>query len=531
MQIVERAIKSDMSECASDSPPVRVCSDPEEYADLIVENIANSCDWARAASALKRPRGRPRKNLPQPEAKRQRGRPPGSKNKPKPEKSEVKQDEQPVKEKRKHAPQTRPAPVAARNCFGAGDEGGEVTLPKGSGEGKVFAYMRRSAEDRRGRPLHAQEETIRAYVRECLEYKLLPSDVNGVREFFMDNGISGTTAPQDRPGMSKLIAAIQSIPRSHVVIYDPTRLARSVDVGTEIRRIFERAGATLHVAQSRMTVEGANQEMMFGINLHMAAAERTAVITRIRTAFKHHPDWDPRRSFGWKFTGRGEAPIPIPEEQETLAFIKELYQSKELLSTLEIAKRVQERTGGRRWRCKDADEVAQRNGTLAKWTGSEILFLARKHKWKWGGDALASTGAKVFTREDLKAEAEREIANGGDLETFLKAKAGYMCDGVKLNRAMLKNYFPEALPAWKREAITHAIPWVRSEKHSIDDIAALLNQEVPLPGGKRWPRQSAWRIYKLASECNEAEQRRISDMELRRRAGEIRSRGRNQEVQ
>ena len=130
-----------------------------------------------------------------------------------------------------------------------------------------------------------------------------------------------------------------------------------------------------------------------------------------------------------------------------------------------------------------------------KWTGTEITFLAKKHKWKWGGG---------LTIKDLEKEAEFAKREGKDLETFLKEKKGTRYDGIKINRAMLKKYFIEAQPKWKAIAIERVRVWIRQEKHSVDDIANMLKDEVSRPGKEGWPRQTVWRLIK---HCEDLEKR------------------------
>lgn len=43
---------------------------------------------------------------------------------------------------------------------------GKEFLPQGSGKGGVFAYLRRSAEDRSNHPLEVQIKTIQEYVKD-----------------------------------------------------------------------------------------------------------------------------------------------------------------------------------------------------------------------------------------------------------------------------------------------------------------------------------------------------------------------------
>ena len=395
---------------------------------------------------------------------------------------------------RPHAPHTR---MGATEVMGA-------EIPKGSGLGCVVAYLRRSSEDRTGRPLVAQIETIKQYVQDTLAYSLARTrkssetfedaidriaNVECVREYFMDNGISGTTPPENRPGLSgalKLLISLRSCGNpAHLVVYDATRLARSVAVGSIIKEKFlEQQGINLHLAQSRLLVEGRNADSIFNLGLQMASYERTSTITRLKSTFKYKKDWDPRKSFGWRFNGAGVTPTVVESEQVILGKLKAMYEEPGAKSATEIAKQIQSETGPRERR--DGGE-----GTV-DWTGTDVKFLARKHSWVWGGEN---------TIEDLRRDVSNCIRSGGNSEEFLKDNAGKKYNGAKLGKAAIRNYFPELQPEWKRQSLELVRVWIKQEKYSIDDISEMLQKAVNRPGG--WPRQSTWRVVQIAGEVND----------------------------
>jgi DNA invertase Pin-like site-specific DNA recombinase len=364
---------------------------------------------------------------------------------------------------------------------------GEEYLPAGSGEGGIFVYVRRSAEDRSGRPLSAQIATIREYIKEYSSSRF--SRIDSVRSYFGDNGVSGSLPAEKRDGLSALLKEVEEVTKAnpslkiHVIVYDATRMARSVGVGTALKEKFERWGVTLHLAQPRMVVEGANAELFFGLNLQMAASERVATITRVKNSFKYRPDWDPRKSYGWKFDGSGTVPEIMEEEQNHLKHMKTLYE-QEGKTVSEISKTLQLETGSRRSRRKGASDTE----TLA-WTGTDVSFLASKHKWKWGG-------GKTFG--DLEEAVDQARTLGETMEEFLERNSGLLVDGVKINRPMLKKVFVESQPEWRQRALARMQVWVKHEKFSVDELVDLLNENAPRPGGVKWARQTAWRVIKEA---------------------------------
>jgi len=404
---------------------------------------------------------------------------------------------------RAHAPHTRPARRGARTTFGAADDEPAPTGERycGTGRGRVLAYLRRSSEDGRGRPLEAQREAIWSYVEDCMAREALPGEVDGVRRFFDDNGFSGTCGIAERPGLRALLEELASLPRAHVVVFDATRLARSVGVGNAIKEQITLLGATLHLAHQRAKIGNPMMAMLFGLQLEMAAQERQSGIARTKSAFRAHLGWDPRKSFGWHFEGAGKEPTKIDEEQKILAEMRVLYEG-DALSVSEIARALQTKHGSRRQRSYRESSPTE-DSRLVEWSGADVAFLAGKHHWLWGKDSPRA--AELLRRKDLEAQTQEAVARGESLDDFLRARRSAVVDGVRINRAMLKRYFIDALPAWKRSALEKCVTWVSEQSYSIDDICIMLNEMAPRPGGKQWPRQTVWRMCKDAERIARAE--------------------------
>ena len=346
--------------------------------------------------------------------------------------------------------------------------------------------------------MKAQIETIQEYVRECSKRHF--GGNREIRFYAGDNGVSGSLDPERRDGLRTLLAEITRVLDSedlsresekikggiHVVAYDATRLARSVSVGTLLKERFEKMGVTLHLAQPRMLVEGANADLFFGLNLQLAANERVATIKRVKNSFEHRPDWDPRKSYGWKFEGAGKPPVKLSEEQATLEKIEKMFVV-DGLRVCEISKTVQQETGGRRVRRLGAEDHE-----MVPWTSTEISFLCKLHKWVWGG-------GNTFVDLEKITDSEKDADETLTMEDFLERHRGEIFNGVKINRAMLKRYFPDSRPPWITKAIERLRVWIRSEKYSVDDLVDLLNDQVPRGDSaksKTWPRQTAWRLVR-----------------------------------
>lgn len=368
-----------------------------------------------------------------------------------------------------------------------------------SGQGEIMVYMRRSFEDRDLRPFAAQAESIHAYIKDLMACEGLAP--HGVREYFVDDRVGGTRPIVKRPRLSALFEAVAGLEGAHIVVYDITRLARNAVSGVEVRDALAASRATLHLSRSRTSARGSSE--LARIFSDPLPPPQTS--PRVRSAYKRQPGWDPRKSFGWYFPGAGKAPIEVPEEQIILKYLKAKFENGDLVA--DIVRDMQAKFGNRRCRRYTAiseTTVADDECASAPWTTSEITFLTKKHKWVWG--RTSAEGAPKFpTRKELEVEARAQARLGVKLETFLAQRRRTYYDGVRINRAMLKLYFPEAIPDWKQTALAVCREEAISERCSIDSVCAALNARALRPGGKSWPRQTAWRFFKEALSAFEAD--------------------------
>ncbi len=396
---------------------------------------------------------------------------------------------------------------------GTGGDGSDY-LPEGSGDGGVFAYVRKSAEDRSNKPLDVQVKTINDYVREYHK-KLGCFRPTKVRCYYGDNGVSGSAEVSNRPGLQKMFNDINDLiltpkaPTVHVVVYDVTRLARSAAVGSAIKEELGKKGVTLHLAQQRMVVEGSMEDLIFGIGLHMAESERNATIMRVKQAFKHKDDWDPRKSYGWKFNGKGQTPEVIEEEQNVLQKIKELYEGGMLIK--EITEEL--RKMGKR-RCRKLGEEDK----LVDWNGTDVAFIIKKNKFKWPGTKFSDLRVLIKDFLDKQEEEDHENENEGEsssqpeknmLDIFQKIHKGLIVDGTKINKPLLRKVFVDERNMGEAQAHKRIKIWAKQGR-SNDDIVNLLNSELPRANGKQWARQTVWRRIKQVEDEIEFE-RKVSD--------------------
>ena len=375
---------------------------------------------------------------------------------------------------------------------GSGGDGREY-LPRGSNEGAIFAYVRRSAEDRSIRPLTTQIEVIEKYAQEMFKTEEA-STTPIITKYFGDNGVSGAIAPEKRDGLRALFEALDEASHKpcpngiHIIVYDASRIARNASVGTLIKDRIDRCGGVLHLAQNKMAVTTSTADLFFGLNLQMAASERAATISRIRTTLQTKKDWDPRKSFGWQFKGAGIKSDELPEEQVILTEIKNLYE-KEGKNIADITKEIQTKFGNRRCR-----QTKTQNENEVQWTQTDISFLSKKHNWVWGQENTL----KVLEKKCIDFSRE-----GKNTEEVFKILKGQYFDGSKVNRPVIRRFMGGAqLPEWKQCAINTVSTLIKNERFSNDDIVDVLNEKhkrPPLqPGGEEriWPRQTGWRFIK-----------------------------------
>jgi len=171
----------------------------------------------------------------------------------------------------------------------------------------VASYVRVSSEDqaRDGVSLAAQAEKVRLY---CELHSL------GMIQCVVDAGISAKTL--DRPGLSRVLALLDSGEAAGVVVYKLDRLTRSLaDWSSLIDRYFGRPGGpSLMSVSESIDTRSAGGRMVLNVMMTVAQWERETIIERTLAAVKFKQSRGERVSgripFGSDLAPDGRALVP-----------------------------------------------------------------------------------------------------------------------------------------------------------------------------------------------------------------------------
>lgn len=187
---------------------------------------------------------------------------------------------------------------------------------------RTVGYIRVSSEEqaREGVSLDAQRHRIRAYC-ECNDLDLV--------EIIEDAGISGKTISQ-RPGIQRVLAALEAKEAEAVVVLKLDRLSRSTRDVIELTERFERNGWQLHSISEKLDTSTAAGRFVLTILAALAQMEREQVGERTRVALSYKKLKGERLGttpLGYQTVEapNGEKELqPNAEEQQILKMIAEL---------------------------------------------------------------------------------------------------------------------------------------------------------------------------------------------------------------
>jgi DNA invertase Pin-like site-specific DNA recombinase len=201
--------------------------------------------------------------------------------------------------------QTRHLGLAFENCVVLKNQ--KTKKPKNQEE--RFAYLcvssdGQAGEDRDG--LKRQERAITAFAK-ARKYK--------VAQWFSNEGVSGTTHCNTRPGSSNLLAHLYGDGITVVLIESVDRLARDAEASLIAIGDFRPAGFQLIAASSGqdLTDPGTDQKLKTGLDVIIAEFVRGQLVQRFRSARQNARLTKP----GWR---GGRKPFGMdPDETETIA--------------------------------------------------------------------------------------------------------------------------------------------------------------------------------------------------------------------
>src|SRR5712692_4942156 len=174
---------------------------------------------------------------------------------------------------------------------------------------KALGYVRVST-DRQGISLEAQAEKIRAMAL-----------VQGTE--LMDTIVESESAKSlNRPGMAKLLAAVDKGKVQAVIIAKLDRLTRSVKDLCELLERFERRGVALISVAESLDTSSAAGRLVINIMMAVSQWEREAIGERTRDALGHKRRQRERVgniAFGYRLAPDGVHVEPDDAEQAAIA--------------------------------------------------------------------------------------------------------------------------------------------------------------------------------------------------------------------
>lgn len=138
----------------------------------------------------------------------------------------------------------------------------------------VIGMVRVSTEDQKlhGVSLAAQEERIRGY---CLAHEL------NLVEIVRDEGVSGTIAPEKRPGMRRALEMLRAGEASGLVVLRIDRLTRSLLDLLNLVNTIRKEGWALHSVSEHVDTSSPMGEFFLTIMGAVAQLERKMISTRV----------------------------------------------------------------------------------------------------------------------------------------------------------------------------------------------------------------------------------------------------------
>src|SRR5579864_2906890 len=217
---------------------------------------------------------------------------------------------------------------------------------------KAIGYVRVST-DKQGISLEAQAEKIKAMAL-----------VQGTE--LIDTIVESESAKSlNRPGMAKLLAAVDKGKVQAIIVAKLDRLTRSVKDLCELLERFERRGvALISVAESLDTGSAAGR-LVLNIMAAVSQWEREAIGERTRDALSHKRSRGERVgniAFGYRLGADGKHVEPDPGEQTVLEEIRRLRGSGVSLRRIAAAlnSRALKTRRGTAWRLEHVARICAR---------------------------------------------------------------------------------------------------------------------------------------------------------------------------
>jgi site-specific DNA recombinase len=219
---------------------------------------------------------------------------------------------------------------------------------------RAAGYVRVSTDEqaREGCSLENQEARIRHYA-ESQEWDLV--------EMYREEGFSGKTT--DRPQLQRLLEAVKARELDVVLVYRVDRLTRKQkDLWHLLEDVFEKHGVGFKSVVEPFDTTTAQGKAFLGMLAVFAQLERDTIAERTKDALANkiaNGENVGAPAYGYRVED-GKL-VPVAEEQEVLALVRQLRSSKKPKTYKEIADRL------------NADKIPCKRG--GKWHPSTVRMI------------------------------------------------------------------------------------------------------------------------------------------------------------
>ena len=102
-------------------------------------------------------------------------------------------------------------------------------------------------------------------------------------QVYEDVGISGTQSRTNRPALDQMLRDAKDGKFDKVVVYDLSRLGRSMSNLISTLQDLDQAGVDIHLLKNGIQTDSAGGRMLFGIFGSIAAWERELIVERVKS--------------------------------------------------------------------------------------------------------------------------------------------------------------------------------------------------------------------------------------------------------
>lgn len=217
---------------------------------------------------------------------------------------------------------------------------------------KAVAYLRVSTEDQALGP-EAQRAAIEAWAaRQGVQ----------VAAWHLDQGVSGASAIEDRPGLLAALRDLKEMGAAQLVVAKWDRVARDVMIAAMVERMAERLGARVVSADGVGAGDAPEASLMRSIVQAFAAYERALIRMRTKSAMKALRD-------------RGQWCGEIPMGFHLAEDGKTLLENQDERAAIRTARTLRKR--GKRWTFQRIADELTRQGYQPRGTRWHPMTVAR----------------------------------------------------------------------------------------------------------------------------------------------------------